>query len=721
MKFNFLELKNFKSYGDDTIRLDLNQETTTILIGENGNGKTTFIDAIIWCIYGKNLSNVDDIVNRSIKKNCKVEVNFNIGNKNYSIIRYRKHDFHGNGLLLFDNNQDVSKSKITETQSLIDDIIGINYDAMISSIIYSNEIYTPFLRSKQSRRLEIIENVLSLKKIQEYYKIVKEVLNPINEALAKNNESKLMISTKISTIIENINGYKEKIKKDLFALKIEKQNIEKKIFEVDSFINEYKNININEEIFKIKKYKESLENNEKINEEIFSLNKKIHNIDVLSEELYKNKTEVEKISSIKVDDEINKIDKYNNVKNHNTLISLKQSEINKKIIDTNSFENEIKRIEKSINTLKNKKEDQLKLMDVCPTCGQEIKPELTKKLLEELDVEINENLEKLESKNKELKKHKDKNKELENEIVKLESEKKEETENSKYEKEYLSEINKKVKDLQNEIIKLESEVRIKDIENKNIKERIQERENGIIKDLIKSDYTLEEVEKINEKLDNLQKEKSDFERKKELINEKAKNLYDKNYVSEQETKISELNNQIVEVNKEIKKKENEALYYNFLQEVFSNKSHGVKKYIIDKTINKFNESINFLLPLFFETEVEMSFNKDLEETILVNKKNVPFSTFSSGEKARLELAISFSLFDMAKTFFSSETNLLVFDEILDKNLDDKGIRSTIDIVNNLSENNSVFVTSHRDEYKDSFQNKIYIYKDDNGFSKIRQR
>jgi DNA repair exonuclease SbcCD ATPase subunit len=137
-------------------------------------------------------------------------------------------------------------------------------------------------------------------------------------------------------------------------------------------------------------------------------------------------------------------------------------------------------------------------------------------------------------------------------------------------------------------------------------------------------------------------------------------------------------------------------------------------------IPAFNESINIYLPYFFDDKVSVIFDKDLVETIILNGEQVSFNEFSSGEKMRFELSISISLFLLVKTFFSSSIGFIVFDEILDMNIDDEGIKGVLNIIDTLSESNSVIVISHRDQYKNYFQNKVYIYKDESGFSGIDQ-
>jgi DNA repair exonuclease SbcCD ATPase subunit len=89
-------------------------------------------------------------------------------------------------------------------------------------------------------------------------------------------------------------------------------------------------------------------------------------------------------------------------------------------------------------------------------------------------------------------------------------------------------------------------------------------------------------------------------------------------------------------------------------------------------------------------------------------KEVDFEEFSSGQKARLEMAVAFSLFYMARVFFSSGLNFLVFDEILDMNLDSSGVDSVLDILEGIAKDSSVFLVTHKSELKDRFDNYIEV-------------
>jgi len=137
-------------------------------------------------------------------------------------------------------------------------------------------------------------------------------------------------------------------------------------------------------------------------------------------------------------------------------------------------------------------------------------------------------------------------------------------------------------------------------------------------------------------------------------------------------------------------------------------------------VSIFNDRVNFYLPFFFDEQVNVTFDKDLNEVIKIDNEEVSFPSFSSGQKTRFDVAISFALFMMVKMFFSTVINLLVFDEILDRNLDKKGFNSVYEIVDNLGANNTVFVVSHQEVYKEKFGHHITIKRDNKGFSYIKK-
>ena len=581
MKFKWIGIRNFKSYGDYDTKLNLDYNGILFLVGENGSGKTTFLDAILYAIYGKTSSNVDEIINRTIRKGCKVGFCFEINNDEYKILRFREDKNHGNNIFLFKNEENITLRKINDTQKRILEIIQIPYKTMISSILFSSELYVSFLRSAYSKRLNILENLLSINELEKYQKNIHNSRKPILEELRDLDKEKIKTNTEIDTLDRTIKEYERTIKNKIKEIeeKIEKKKKEKKVI-----INNTDNKIILE-----------IEKNDKYLEWKKETNEILNNISIL--------------------------------------------EVKKENID--NYLLEIKHLETATK---------------CPTCKQEIKNINKASILEKIEA--------IKNKIKEIKKQ---NKKLDKEINNLKKEIKEEPEKSIY-----------------DIKKLQKMKLIKDNQDK------------IISNLDNDIFLLEE---------------------------NKKNIFSNNYFEKNKQKVSRLNKKKNIIEKKYEEKNNEKKHYDIMVGLFSNNDSSIKKNIIEDRIDFFNNKINFYLPIFFEKNIKITFDKNLVETILINGKETSFDTFSSGEKMRIELTIAFSLFSLVRVFFHTPINLLVFDELLDQNLDKSGTEKVLEVIDNLSENSSIIIISHNDSYNESYvnSNKIFIYKNKDGFSKIKDK
>ena len=146
MRFKRISIENFKSIGSNPVNVDLDFNKTTLLLGYNGAGKTTIFQAIVWCIYGVTKLKADNVVNKTVGENAKVELEFVENGKNYVITRYRKHKTHKNNVYIFEDGNNISLKNQADTQELIQKIVGIDSRAFMSSIVLSSETYKQFLR-----------------------------------------------------------------------------------------------------------------------------------------------------------------------------------------------------------------------------------------------------------------------------------------------------------------------------------------------------------------------------------------------------------------------------------------------------------------------------------------------------------------------------------------------------------------------------------------------
>lgn len=825
MKLKKLKFKNFKSYGDYETELDLSFTGIKLIVGENGMGKSTFFDAVLWGFYGVSKVNVDELVNRTTKKNCKVENIFEVGNSTYSIIRYRKHEKHGNKLLLFKDGVNITMSKASDTQAVINEIIQISYQAMTSSVVVSSELYSSFLRSTPGDRIKIFESVLSLKEVSEYAKKLKKLRTPLLEEMAKIDSTLLKKISGNDALKTTINSYIEKTKSSLKALDVEKEEKQKEVLLLETKLSEYLSMNVSKELETNKDYDERVEETLRINNDISLENNRLKDIAVINNKLELINSDLETYSAIDVakerkalkvqeDNDIiksklieqtkllfvldplslkleelkTKLKSYCeiNIKEEKALceesdrITKNNTEINLSVANLKATLMPVAQLKKTVATVKddivNKLLDIKNLKehtDKCPTCRQTVNAEISNSILEKEVVkkkEIENNLSVVE---KELEGKIADNVSVINEIKKLELGKEKEIETN-YKLPYLNTVELEVSTLELQIKTTNETYNANKESNKTVNTNIDNLKSQLVENVETCSFTDMELGEVDTKLIKLKTDKdityaallSSTEYNKEILErvktltssireklaepkyhtillldivEKQKELelqaeelrseivvidtmmkssYDKSYVSETKEIIKEEEKNIRAFRTVLKKKKKEDKLFDILNQVLSNKDSGFKKFFISKMIKIFNDKVNFYLPLFFESQIKIEFQKDLSEIITKDGVEVSFNSFSSGQKTRFDLAVSFSMFFMVKTIFSSTVSMLVFDEILDKNLDVRGFNSVVEILENLSKTSAIFAVSHQDFYKTKFNHHIQIKQDDDEFSFI---
>lgn len=724
MRFKTIKIKNFKSYGDQEVKLDLNFNGVKLITGKNGVGKTTWVDALFWGIYGKCSTNVDQIVNRVTKKNCKVEVEFTVGSDSYSIVRYRLHEENGNDLLFFRNRKDISKKKASDTQADIQEVIQIAFATAASSVLLSSELYKSFLRSGLAERLKTIESVFSLKDINTYYDKVNKSRKPLIERIEKIKSDIAKLEVARDTLKKTSSDYKENAKSVLGKLKEEKINLEASIEAATKKLEEYQHINVELELLNNSEYDTATQKNEKTRKLIEEERSKIKDIEEILREYTECSDELSTINKIDVEEELRKIKAYEDFikeqESNNQLLESKNKVLLSVKTELDSIEAKLKdkqsskeEIEKEISKLNNDKEK-------CPVCHSDISSDLHNTLLVERinssELLENEIIELTKSRNKKSEEYENAFKEcmhLQHKFDLLVGIK-----NSNYSFKYLNDLNKEKVDLEKKISLLKNDIANAEAFNKDIHFRIKSYESQIITDLIEPIHSSDFLNNIKDKISNLNNNIQTYKQNIITINEKAKSTYDKEYIEGVDKKIEKVETELLKQDKKLKEEEAEDRYYDILMSLFSNKEAGFKKFFISKMIKTFNERVNFYIPFFFDSSISVTFDKDLNEIIKKNGEEIPFDSLSSGQKTRLEISIIFALFMLVKTFFSSTVNLLVFDEILDKNLDDDGFNSVVEILENLSKQNAVFVISHQEYYKNKFNHHIHIKMNEDEISYI---
>jgi len=242
IKFQTIRWKNLLSTGNSFTEIKLDKSTNTLIVGSNGAGKSTILDALCFGLFGKPFRKINkpNLVNSINNSNTVVEVEFAIGKKQYKIIRGIKPNVFEilcNGTLV---NQDA-KSK--DYQDFLEKtILKFNYKSFTQIVILGSASFVPFMQLSPADRRTIIEELLDIQIFTSMNGLIKERMAGIKDESSKNKYAMELASEKIKMQKQNIDEHK----------KNNEDEIEKKKSEIAT--NEEYIVKINRDIVLIQKH-----------------------------------------------------------------------------------------------------------------------------------------------------------------------------------------------------------------------------------------------------------------------------------------------------------------------------------------------------------------------------------------------------------------------------------------------------------------------------------
>jgi len=269
--FKKLRWKNFLSTGNLFTEIDLNKSSSTLIVGENGAGKSTILDALTFALFGKPFRKINkpQLMNSITQKSLVVEIEFEIGSNNYKIIRGLKptvFEVYLNDNLLNQSAEMKDYQEILERQ-----ILKLNFKSFCQVVVLGSASFVPFMQLPGGQRREIIEDLLDLQ-------IFTTMNSLLKDKVAENNEQLADIATDQKVVTEKIKLIKEHL--------LEKQNMnELVVAEKISLIGE---TNAKIEILnstywgvdqQINAMKETVEDEEKISKRVSQLSQLRHKIE----------------------------------------------------------------------------------------------------------------------------------------------------------------------------------------------------------------------------------------------------------------------------------------------------------------------------------------------------------------------------------------------------------------------------------------------------------
>ena len=183
--FEKLRYKNFLSTGNKQIEIDLNNASATLVVGSNGAGKSTMLDALSFGLFGKPHRNINktQLVNSINNKATEVEVEFKIGPNNFRVsrgIKPTRFEVYQNGNLLNQESHSRDYQKILENN-----ILKLNHKSFHQVVVLGSSNFVPFMQLPSHQRRTVIEDLLDIGVFTTMNTLVKERSAKLKQQIIK--------------------------------------------------------------------------------------------------------------------------------------------------------------------------------------------------------------------------------------------------------------------------------------------------------------------------------------------------------------------------------------------------------------------------------------------------------------------------------------------------------------------------------------------------------
>ena len=646
LKFLSIELEGFRSI--DKAQVNLNDQGTVIVKGineyednatSNGSGKSSIFEGIIYSIFEETSSGEKDVENRILGNGFKLKLDLELDGVKYTIYREGKNG--KSSVLLYKDNIDISARNKTDTNKLILSLLGISKSIFLDTIFLSQNAVTNLASLQPTARRERLE-------------VLTNTDNTINNFKEKIKEQQINYEADRVVIVSDIN----KIDGKKVALKAQKDQLNQKIEDINQEIERLKSLG------DLKQIELDLENKNKelINQdtEIEKANLKVtdkgNEIDVLRKE---SQEDLDKKSAI--DKQLLEISKsYSEI----------EANINKENLLINLKEEEIKKINKEIEKIKNS--------DTCPTCGRKydnFNEEHIQTTIKEKTLDI-DNLNNLIN-------------ECRSNINNFENQLKE------------VKINKENIEEKAKIINKNVEERNKNIENEEVQRKI----------------LINNVQIETNKKESIQHEINILQSKKEQILKTEINNKE-----EFEKMIEDIDEQLLELEKSDNIKQLELVEcdntINSIKHMLQLITKDFRTYLLKNSLKYLNRVLNEYSNQLFSNEGDIISISEDDTKLDIKLGSANYESLSGGEKTRVNIALLLAQKSLAGMIGNMNCNMIILDEILGY-CDSKAETKVIDLINKELETlESIYMVSHK-EIPIGYDTQIIVVKDKAGLSHIR--
>ena len=222
--FKKVRYKNFLSTGQQFIEIDLDTSPTTLVIGDNGAGKSTMLDAMCFGLFNKPFRAVkkDQLVNTINEKECVVEVEFQIGKKEYKIIRGIKPN---NFEIWCDGDMLNQDAAVRDYQKHLEqNILKLNFRSFTQVVILGNASFVPFMQLRARYRREVVEEILDIEIFSKLNLMFREKQKSQDETIKQADFDYQLLDGKIDTQQKHIDEINSKNKDTAESKKLDITN-----------------------------------------------------------------------------------------------------------------------------------------------------------------------------------------------------------------------------------------------------------------------------------------------------------------------------------------------------------------------------------------------------------------------------------------------------------------------------------------------------------------
>ena len=249
--FETIRWKNFLSTGNQYTEVNFTENNTNLIIGTNGAGKSTVLDALTFSLFGKPFRKINkpQLINSTNEKDCRVEVCFSVNNTDWKIVRGIKPNIFE--IWRNDSLMDQFAAAIDQQKWLEQNVLKMNYKSFTQIVILGSSTFVPFMQLTTNNRREVIEDLLDIKIFSSMNTIIKEKIRQGKEDIKVLTLKKESLTEKLTMQESFIDGL-EKLGKE--SIEKKEKKVTELLAEVDIYMRD--NSTVEENIFAYTKEQE---------------------------------------------------------------------------------------------------------------------------------------------------------------------------------------------------------------------------------------------------------------------------------------------------------------------------------------------------------------------------------------------------------------------------------------------------------------------------------